>query len=500
MSSLPQSWVESTLAETTSIEMGQSPESSSYNTDGDGLAFFQGKAEFRAIFPEIKKWCSKPTKIVERGDILLSIRAPVGPTNIAPEQCCIGRGLAGLKAGNALKRPYLFYFLRSIEPWLSQQGTGSTFTAISGQFVRNISIPVAPEDEQTRIVAKLEELLSELDAGVAELKAAQKKLTQYRQSLLKAAVDGSLTAEWRKSNPPTETGAQLLERILKERRVRWEEKQFAKFAEQGKTPPKDWQKKYPEPVQPDTADLPKLPKGWSWATIDQLTVEQKYGSSAKTNEDDAGVPVLRMGNIQDGRIDFSNLKYLPLNHEEFPTLYLEDGDLLFNRTNSPELVGKTAVFRSETTPCSYASYLIAVRFSKCFTPELASTYINSAYGRNWVKSVVVQQVGQANVNGTKLSALAVPLPPSEEQAEIFSILTAQLTTAFEQEANITRSLKQAAAQRQNILRAAFAGELVPQDPNDEPASVLLERIRAERSQQTTIKKPRGRKAKEINNA
>ncbi len=121
---------------------------------------------------------------------------------------------------------------------------------------------------------KLEELLSDLDAGVAELKAAQKKLTQYRQSLLKAAVEGALTAEWRaeraKRGEPLETGAQLLERILTERRRRWEEKQLAKFKEQGKTPPKDWRDKYPEPVKPNTADLPELPEGWVWASVDQL--------------------------------------------------------------------------------------------------------------------------------------------------------------------------------------------------------------------------------------
>ena len=116
-----------------------------------------------------------------------------------------------------------------------------------------------PAAEQTRIVAKLEELLSDLDAGVAELKAAQKKLGQYRQSLLKAAVEGKLTAEWRSKNPPTETGAQLLERILVERRARWETRQLAKFKEQGKTPPKDWKSRYLEPQQPDTTDLPELP-------------------------------------------------------------------------------------------------------------------------------------------------------------------------------------------------------------------------------------------------
>jgi len=371
--------------------------------------------------------------------------------------------------------------------------------SISSKTLANtIPFLLPPSAEQARIIEKLEELLSDLDAGVAELKAAQKKLVQYRQSLLKTAVEGGFTAVWRSQNTPTETGAQLLERILIERRARWEAKQLAKFKEKGKAPPKDWQMKYPEPVQPDKSDLPELPEGWVWATIDQLTIEQRYGSSAKTNEDSLGVPVLRMGNIQDGQLDYASLKYLPKSHEEFPALFLEDGDLLFNRTNSPELVGKTAVYRSELTPCSYASYLIAVRFSQGFIPELASAYINSAYGRYWVKSVAVQQVGQANVNGSKLAALAVPVPSVVEQIELIRALAEQIESAFEQEKNIEKSLKQSIAQRQNILRAAFAGQLVPQDPNDEPASVLLERIRAERAERAKQPKVRKtRKQKEI---
>ena len=359
---------------------------------------------------------------------------------------------------------------------------GTTVASIEGPALSAFPLKIAPTAEQTRIVEKLEALLSDLDAGVAELKAARRKLAQYRQSLLKAAVEGALTADWRAAHgKPQETGAELLQRILSERRARWEQKQLAKFAEQGKAPPQAWQAKYPEPVAPDLADFPPLPDGWVWASVDQLSVAQKYGSSAKTNEDGSGVPVLRMGNIQDGEIDVGSLKYLPDGHPEFPDLLLEDGDLLFNRTNSPELVGKTAVYRSQISPCSYASYLIAVKFSQWCVPELVAAFINSAHGRQWVKSVVTQQVGQANVNGTKLAALAVPLAPFEEQQQIAEVFLAQRQSAAQQAGMIDRGLKQAAAQRKNLLKSAFVGQLVPQDPNDEPASNLLARIRAERA-------------------
>jgi type I restriction enzyme S subunit len=172
--------------------------------------------------------------------------------------------------------------------------------------------------------------------------------------------------------------------------------------------------------------------------------------------------------------------------------------MLFNRTNSPELVGKTAVYRSQLTPCSYASYLIAVRFSESFLPEFASAFINSSHGRKWIKTVVTQQVGQANVNGSKLAALPIPLPPLQEQREIFRIVREHRTAAFTQESNVATSLRQSTAQRQNILRAAFAGQLVPQDPDDEPASVLLARIRAERAQgPAKARKPRRHSAQEL---
>lgn len=155
---------------------------------------------------------------------------------------------------------------------------GTTVASIEGPALSAFPLKIAPTPEQTRIVEKLEELLSDLDAGVAELKAAQRKLVQYRQSLLKAAVEGALTADWRVSHKPQETGAELLQRILSERRARWEQKQRAKFAEQGKTPPTGWQVKYAEPVAPDLPDRSSLPDGWVWATLDQLTEFVTSGS------------------------------------------------------------------------------------------------------------------------------------------------------------------------------------------------------------------------------
>ncbi len=347
--------------------------------------------------------------------------------------------------------------------------------------IREIRLPLAPLNEQRRIVAKIEELFSDLDAGVAALERIRANLKRYRAAVLKAAVEGKFTEEWRAKHPRTEPATKLLERILAERRQKWEEDQLAKFAAAGKTPPKGWREKYVNPAAPDTSGLPELPHGWCWATVEQVSEFAKYGSSAKTSTDFAGVPVLRMGNIQDGSLDLGNLKYLPEDHDEFPDLLLRDGDLLFNRTNSAELVGKSAVYHGSPNPCSYASYLIAVRTVCGCNPEYVCYYLNSWYGRAWIASVVSQQVGQANVNGTKLQALVFPLPPEAEQSQIVAEVELRVSNIAAADAQVDTNAKRAACLRQSILKRAFDGKLVPQDPNDEPAEKLLERIRQERA-------------------
>jgi type I restriction enzyme S subunit len=189
-----------------------------------------------------------------------------------------------------------------------------------------------------------------------------------------------------------------------------------------------------------------------------------------------------MGNIQaGGSIDtLNNLKFLPKAHSEFPELLLERGDLIFNRTNSAELVGKSAAFTGELNPCSFASYLIRASFVAGCDSAYVAACLNSVLGKRWIKSVVNQQVGQANVNGTKLKDFGVPLPPEFEQARIVATLSSALTYIDQLNSAIVKRIVQQESLRQAILRDAFTGQLVPQVPTDEPASALLERIRAGR--------------------
>lgn len=343
-------------------------------------------------------------------------------------------------------------------------------------------IPVAPAAEQTRIVTKLDELLSDLDAGVAELKAAQKKLAQYRQSVLKAAVEGALTAEWRAKSKPTETGAQLLERILTERRARWEGKQIAKFREQGKTPPKDWQKKYPEPVQPDITDLPELPEGWVWAGLGQLLAELTSGSRDWAPYYGRGQSIFVMAqNVRPWRPDFSYKQYVdpPIDHRDRVRSEIQADDLL-----------TTIVGANTGQVCRVAEAIVShfvcqsVALMRLVMPamsEFVNVVLNSeGHGQRQFREMNYG-AGRPHLSFDQLESVLVPMPPMREQAQVVSVVADALDMYEQVDAELERLFKQSTAQRQNILRAAFAGQLVPQDPNDEPASALLASIRAERA-------------------
>ncbi len=366
---------------------------------------------------------------------------------------------------------------------------------LNQQHLLALNLLLPPIAEQTRIVTKLEELLSDLDAGVAELKAAQKKLQQYRQSLLKAAVEGRLTAAWRQARPaPEETGADLLARILRERRARWEAQQFAKFEAQGKAPPKGWLEKYPEPVAPDAGALGELPNGWAWASVEQLGTVQlgrqrspdKVGGAHPT-------PYIRAANIRESGVDLTDVLQMDFSESEKTTFALKPGDVLLTEASgSPEHVGRPAIWRNEGGLYCFQNTVLRFQ-SPSLSPEFAY-FSFLAMQKLGVFRRLSGGVGINHLSAGKFSTLPVALPPVREQLEMVRLLTDAFALCDRELTAIENVETQSAAQRQNLLRAAFAGQLVPQDPADEPAAELLARIRAERAAQGAAKKPRAKPA------
>lgn len=470
---------------------------------------------------------SRAKQLLRAGDVLVSMTRPnLNAVALVPEQL---DGAIGSTGFHVLRSRWLRpeFLLRLVQSQrfvdeMSALVQGALYPAVRPKDIAAFTVAFETPAQQTRIVAKLEELLFDLDAGVAELKAAQKKLGQYRQSLLKAAVEGALTAHWRAQqktvrpelveghssahgstgSPRTdgnETGAQLLERILTERRTRWEAKQLAKFAEQGKTPPKDWQKKYPEPVQPDNTDLPELPDGWVWASLDMLG--EIASGVAKGSKIDADIEVrevsyLRVANVQRGFLDLSEVKTILATERDIAELTLKAGDVLFNEGGDRDKLGRGWVWRDEVADCIHQNHVFRMRpYLPEILPELISHHGNT-FGKTWFQNAGKQTTNLASINMTMLRMFPVPLGPADEQRELLAQLELQIGQIVRQEQAVELGIKQSTAQRQNILRAAFEGQLVPQDPKDEPASVLLERIRAERLVEAGVRKPRGRKPKE----
>lgn len=364
--------------------------------------------------------------------------------------------------------------------------------SISSKTLANtIPILLSPSAEQTRIVEKLEELFSDLDAGVAELKVAQKKLWQYRQSLLKAAVEGALTVEWRSRNKPSETGAQLLQRILLERRARWEAKQLAKFTEQGKAPPEDWQKKYPEPVQPDVSDLPELPDGWVWSSIGQCFYVA-VGATPSRKEPkywNGDIPWVSSGEVQFSRITKTKEQITQEGLNNSSTQINPVGSVMLGMIGEGKTRGQVSILDIE-----------AANNQNCAAIWVSDTDIQSEYVYYWLWSRYEETRrgssgnNQPALNKSIVESIPFPLPPLNELRAIVDLVSASMEQIRNQEQSLEVSFKQSVAQRKNILKAAFSGQLVPQDPNDEPASMLLDHIRAERAERD--KQPKVRKTKQ----
>jgi type I restriction enzyme S subunit len=373
--------------------------------------------------------------------------------------------------------------LKYVEPQILAEGKGIAVQNISAKEIEDCIFPLPPLAEQGRIASFVDELFSDLDEGVAALKRVQEKLKLYRASVLKAAVEGDLTAEWRAQHPNVEPASELLKRILEERRRRWEEDQLRKFKEKDQEPPKNWKAKHKEPVAPDTSDLAPLPEGWCWATMDQATWSAGYGTSGKCKEDNKGLAVLRIPNIIGGRLDLNNLKFAPPGYCERDEDLVVVGDLLIVRTNgSRNLIGRGAVVQAQPSlPLSFASYLIRLRLiSIAAFLSWTSLIWDCFHVRRWIETRAATSAGQYNISLGVLAQLVVPLPPLAEQEAIVESVEGQLSVIDHLEAEVEAKLKSAQALRQAILRHAFTGQLVPQDPNDDPASELLKWIAAER--------------------
>lgn len=387
---------------------------------------------------------------------------------------------------------YLQIMFRGLTDFLLRElvKTGTTVQSLKYAEFEQQPFPLPPLAEQHRIVAKVDELMSlcdQLEAAQGTREAARDRLglaclarlnapdpetfqadarfaldalpalttrpdqiKALRQTILNLAVHGKLVPQ----DPNDEPASELLKRIAEERAKLVKEKEIRRE----------------DPLDPIlSADMPfDVPETWIWARIGEALLFTQYGTSQKSNPSEKGVPVLTMGNIQDGSVIWSNEKRIPASSKDLPSLYLRKFDLLYNRTNSAELVGKTGIYLGEDGVRTFASYLIRLRPSLISSnPRFLNIALNTPeFRETQIVPLIKKQTGQANVNGTALKNMLVPLPPLAEQHRIVAKVDALMALCDRLEASLTAS----AATRRRLLDALLAEALAPAEDREMEAA------------------------------
>ena len=316
---------------------------------------------------------------------------------------------------------YVFHYLIYQKEAFINKSKGGAQPNLSQEIIKKHEIPLPPIKEQQRIVNRIESLFAKLDRAKELIENTLAQFEQNKMAILHKAFIGELTAKWRKKN---------------------------------------------------NIDL----SSWQEKTVDELCTSLKYGTSKKSNPE-GSVVVLRMGNLQNGEIDWSNLMYTD-DKDDIEKYLLKKGDVLFNRTNSPELVGKTSIYRGEY-PAIYAGYLIKLDYGKDIIGEYLNYMMNSTKAKHYCYTVKTDGVSQSNINAKKIGAFEIPVPTIEEQQEIVNILD-RLLAKYNKIKNLEQQLEKIELLKKAILAKAFRGELGTNNPDEESAENLLKEILAEK--------------------
>ena len=372
---IPVDWEVISLKDVSEINMGQSPPSEDCNEKEEGLPFYQGNAEFGSKYPSPKKWCEKSKKIADEGDILISVRAPVGEINIAPHKCCIGRGLAAITA-KSIHSQFLYHLLFLRRKYLQKISQGSTFEAINSKELSDLLIFLPAVTEQKKIA----EILTTLDEAIEKTDQIIEKTKEVKKGLMQRLFTRGIG-----------------------------HKKFKK------------------------TEIGDTPEEWEVRRLGDLCNGQpEYGANVSSIDKDKSLPrYIRITDItEDGKLLEATWQSIK---REFAQPYiLEEGDFLFARSGAT--VGKTYLYRNKDGECAFAGYMIRFKPNpKQLLPELLFQYTHSNFYYNWVKGIL-RAGAQPNINAQEYFNMPLPKPPINEQKQIAEILSS-VDEELEKESN-----------------------------------------------------------------
>ena len=429
---------------------------------------------------------SGPTVIVGR-------KGSIGEVHFSPTACWPIDTTYYIEEQPTIHLRFAYYLLRSLT--LGQQDKSTAIPSLRREDYDAIEVMLPPLAEQRRIVAALDDALARVNAIRERLGRAPALLKRFRASVLAAAVEGRLTEDWRAAHPDVEPASVLLDRILAERRRRWEDAEADRYRKAGKTPPLDWRTRYKEPAAPDTSELAELPEGWCWASLSQTSDIQggiqKQPSRAPRHN---AFPFLRVANVMRGRLDLEEVHSIELFDGELDRLRLKRDDLLIIEGNgSRSEIGRMAIWNASISDCVHQNHIIRARLIDGLSPRFVEGYWNSPAGSELLAELAVTSAGLYNLSVSKVGALPVPLASSDEQAEIVRRMSELIQSAEAIEERVMRASEYAERAAEALLAKAFRGELVAQDTADEPAAVTLARVaRGTQTQIATSRARRGR--------
>ena len=399
-----------------------------------------------------------PSYVVEAGNLLVGMDGDFncarwrGPNGLLNQRVC------RITLNSDIYHPKLLdYALPGYLKAINEMTSSVTVKHLSSKTISEIPLPLPPMAQQKRIVAEIEKQFSRLDEAVANLKRVKANLKRYKAAVLKAAVEGKLTEKWRKNNPEVEPASKLLERILAERRKKWEEAELAKMTAKGKTPKDDkWKKKYKEPTVPDITELPELPERWEWATVQQLA-DVQLGKMLDRKKHRTGTEqlYLRNKNVRWDSVDTSDLLKMFFKDSESDRYRLQAGDVLVCEGGEP---GRAAVWDGRIPGMMYQKALHRVRFPRGYEQKLL-VFLLEYLAKSWRLQRWFTGSTIKHFTRESFSQLPIPLAPNEEQLCIVSEVDRRLSLVNEVEGQINANLKRAERLRQSILSKAFSGAL-----------------------------------------